>query len=475
MSVRACQTAALHLVKLRGKLQHAPALSHAQIARKNKEKRCVLELELAAPMPVFERAQRCAVFTRVLAPPEGVAALVGRPERAVRLQIQNMVRIGIDQPHHGEQLPQVMHRGDGLTQRRVAARRRLQHARLHRVVNIGELTDRAGIVEVAGGPDGAGVEDMPAVIAVYRDEHLHLHIGVLARGIGEQLPQPRKILMTEQRNAVLLALVQIHYAAALFGRRVPVGVDDLAQPAVVFKLDAAALRGKKFALRVVDGEQARTAVVARELLLLKRLAGKPPRFQAEVKVRGVLPGGGPERIRHGAEAVEQRRVERAALPGADHVHRHLVREGFFVAALVRERVVHIRQRHDLRRDGDLAAAQPVGVATPVPALVMPAADLARGLEQGVVLRQRHAAQQLVADDAVALHLLKFLRRELAGLVENFLRHGDLADVVQRRERGDAGDVRLGERAAAACFREPSQQPLGERAHMQQMRPGFAAA
>ena len=118
-----------HLVKLRGKLQHAPALSHAQIARENKEKRCVLELELAAPMPGFERAQRCAVFARVLAPPEGMAALVGRPERAVRLQIQNMVRIGIDQPHHGEQLPQVMQNGSNFAQRRVAARRRLQYAR----------------------------------------------------------------------------------------------------------------------------------------------------------------------------------------------------------------------------------------------------------------------------------------------------------------------------------------------------------
>ena len=57
------------------------------------------------------------------------------------------------------------------------------------------------------------------------------------------------------------------------------------------------------------------------------------------------------------QAFQQQRVELPALPVQDHLHRGVVVERFFVAALACQCVVYIGQRHDLRGDGDLLAFQ----------------------------------------------------------------------------------------------------------------------
>ena len=63
-------------------------------------------------------------------------------------------------------------------------------------------------------------------------------------------------------------------------------------------------------------------------------------------------------------------------------------KGFFVAALAGQGVVDVGQRYGLGTDGDVVALQPVGLAAAVVALVVPAADLARGLDQRRVLLER---------------------------------------------------------------------------------------
>ena len=51
-------------------------------------------------------------------------------------------------------------------------------------------------------------------------------------------------------------------AVSLVG--VPVGEDDLVHPVVIDELDAAALLGEKFHLRLLDGQQLERAVVIRQ-------------------------------------------------------------------------------------------------------------------------------------------------------------------------------------------------------------------
>ena len=79
--------------------------------------------------------------------------------------------------------------------------------------------------------------------------------------------------------------------------------------------------------------------------------------------------------------MQQQRVERSALAVQDHLHGFFVGEGFFVAAFTGQRVVHIRQRDQLCADGNFIPFQPIRVAAPIPALVVPAGDLVGRLQQ----------------------------------------------------------------------------------------------
>ena len=94
------------------------------------------------------------------------------------------------------------------------------------------------------------------------------------------------------------------------------------------------------------------------------------------------------------QAFQQQRVELPALPVQDHLHRGVVVERFFVAALARQCVVYIGQRHDLRGDGDLLTFKPVRVAAPVPALMMPAAYSVGRLDKVGLLLERQLFQNL---------------------------------------------------------------------------------
>ena len=181
---------------------------------------------------------------------------------------------------------------------------------------------------------------------------------------------------------------------------------------------------------------------------------------------------GAQLIVHSLEAVEQQRVERAALAVEDHLQGSLVGEGLLVAAIARERVVNIRERDDLCRNGDLVALEPVGIAAAVPALMMPAADLVRGAHERVVLRERHIVEQPVALDRMGLHDLELLARELAGLVEDLGGGVDLADVVQGGNGADHRDIRLRERISVRHLDKLVQQQVRDGAHVQDVRAGF---
>jgi len=111
-----------------------------------------------------------------------------------------------------------------------------------------------------------------------------------------------------------------------------------------------------------------------------------------------------------------------------------VRHSGAVRARGRERIVHVHDADDLRRDRDLVAAQPVGIPRAVVALVVPADD---GLQ---VPGEFDGGEQLEAPDRVHLHDLELLARQRARFVQDLVRHPDLPQVV---EIGAEADRRLG--------------------------------
>ena len=150
-------------------------------------------------------------------------------------------------------------------------------------------------------------------------------------------------------------------------------------------------------------------------------------------------------------------------------------KGFFVAALAGHGVVDVRQRHHLRGNGDLLALQPVGVAAPVPALVVPAADLVADLDQRLLLLEGQVFQNMRTDGGVRFHNVKFFFGQASGLVEDLLRDVDLADIMQRGRRADHGDIRRRQLVFVGFFHQMVQNQLGGGVDMQNVRAAFAVA
>ena len=81
------------------------------------------------------------------------------------------------------------------------------------------------------------------------------------------------------------------------------------------------------------------------------------------------------------KAFQQNGVECAALAVQDHLDGLFVRIGPLVAALTGQGIVDIRQRDDLRFDGNFVLFQAVRIAAAIPALMMPAGNAVGGLQQ----------------------------------------------------------------------------------------------
>ena len=74
-----------------------------------------------------------------------------------------------------------------------------------------------------------------------------------------------------------------------------------------------------------------------------------------------------------------------------------------------------------------------------------------------------------------LHDLKFLCRQLAGLVQNLLGRGDLADVMQCGSRLDHGDILLGERINIGLLHQLMKQQLRNGADIANMLSALVVA
>src|SRR5262245_9962684 len=90
------------------------------------------------------------------------------------------------------------------------------------------------------------------------------------------------------------------------------------------------------------------------------------------------------------------------------------------------RIETIDDRKDSRRYRYFVFLERVGITGAVPALVMVTHDRHHRI------RESDSLQNLSANDRMNLHLLEFRGGQLAGLVENMIGNGQLADVVKQR-------------------------------------------
>ena len=175
------------------------------------------------------------------------------------------------------------------------------------------------------------------------------------------------------------------------------------------------------------------------------------------------------------EAFQQLGGEFAAVTVDDHIDGLIVGQGRLVYTGRGQGVESIRQTHYLRADGDLILLQADGIAVAVPALVVIAGNVV-GVAQ--IFRIAHAAEifhQTAAHGGVGLDDLVFLLRQPVRLVQNGVRNGDLADVVQRSGTGNDADAVFRQSVFRAGGSHLLQQDLREAADPQNMVSGFGAA
>ena len=171
----------------------------------------------------------------------------------------------------------------------------------------------------------------------------------------------------------------------------------------------------------------------------------------------------------------QQGTERAALPLGDHPHRLLMGNGVLIAALADKGVIHIRHCHHLRGNRDLLAHQPIGIARTVIALVVPAADGVRRLDQRLLPEGRQLRQHIRPLHRMGLYDPELLRRQPSRLVQDLLVNGDLTDVMQGGGGGDNGDLLLRQAVAPGQLGDAPQQKLRHDADMHHMQPALAVA
>ena len=109
--------------------------------------------------------------------------------------------------------------------------------------------------------------------------------------------------------------------------------------------------------------------------------------------------------------------------------------GAAVDALARERVVDVADAQDAHLERELAAAQAVGIAAAVEALVVAAHERRLAGEAADVPEQRRAVARVALDHG------ELRRRQRAGLAQDLVRHLQLADVVQQRGDRQAAQAR----------------------------------
>src|SRR4051812_40721321 len=117
-------------------------------------------------------------------------------------------------------------------------------------------------------------------------------------------------------------------------------------------------------------------------------------------------------------------IELCARAAAELVEGFRRRERLAVGAAADHRIVGVARADDARAERDFLAAQPVGIAAAVPALV---SGTHEPRDRPHRLRR---AEDALPRDRVLAHDRPLRRVEWTGLVEDLVRDGDRADIVE---------------------------------------------
>ncbi len=120
----------------------------------------------------------------------------------------------------------------------------------------------------------------------------------------------------------------------------------------------------------------------------------------------------------------------AAGSGQNHIPGLIRRIGRFIDPGMNESVKGVGQPHYLHPWSDVLSGQPVGIAGAVPTLMVVAAHVTDGGERLTLPQFRYLLQQFAALGGMGLHNLKFFTGQVSRFVENFLRDGPLAHIME---------------------------------------------
>ena len=119
-------------------------------------------------------------------------------------------------------------------------------------------------------------------------------------------------------------------------------------------------------------------------------------------------------------------VERFSRLGRQPLHGFFQRQRAAVLTVGSQRVQDSRPRRECARQSGSRATQAERIARAIPFFVMGPHD---GHHR---IGKTHALQDLGADHRMDLHLLEFFRRQASRLGDDVFRHGQLANVMQKR-------------------------------------------
>src|SRR5436190_21249565 len=198
---------------------------------------------------------------------------------------------------------------------------------------------------------------------------------------------------------------------------------------------------------------------------IRRFSRNPSRSACEVVL------GSPQALLPKGEDLNDLGVELRTALTQDLVDRALPAQLPVIRPLARHRIEGVGEGEDARAKGDLVSLEAVRIAAPVPALVVRADHL-----QAFAVQQRDVAEQLGADHRMLLHEKQLRGAQRSFLVEDRVRHPDLADVVQQEAVLEARIVeqarfeRLGqlERVAMNAQRMPPRRLVS---HFERVRQG----
>ena len=148
------------------------------------------------------------------------------------------------------------------------------------------------------------------------------------------------------------------------------------------------------------------------------------------------------------EQAKERRIELFAHVKAHDLDRLVVRQRAFVAAVRRQRIVHVGEADDTRPQRNPLSTQCVGIACAIPVLMVVPHDRVH------IVRKVDLFQDVGAGTGMQLHHIPLVGRQAFGFVQNLRRDHDLANVVQQCADAEPEDrILLDPGAARECARQ----------------------